>query len=407
LRERSGGTPAETLLAGLAAPLLWTLAPLAWIAGNEAVSDPPALLLGLWLLLAATAALDAVETGRLEAAARPARLAAVCAGLMLGVRPTYLPLVAPMAVVIAVLARRAGRGRSIALQATGLFLGVIALWWGWQLAMDGTRYFQAARSHVRGHAEAWGGSLLTDPAPWSRPWRWLATLAAGWVGRDGLGLLRPATLLVLLALIAAGTLRLARARAWGPLGLTLAWLSAYGGTVLLAFDVGLDRYALPVLPLLGLLAGLGLPRRRAGLVLLLALLLPLGAQTVRLAAAHEGAPRLGHRLAFWLARHVDVSHHVLFATLAAPNLAFYVRAAGVPIVVRPQAAQRLSSEAEQVAASGRVALATEPAPDRPESWQPLARFCRGPISEETGVTELWLYRYAPGVAQLEEPLPCQ
>jgi hypothetical protein len=124
-----------------------------WLVGSGALSDS----LGVALAIAASWLL-CTQTPRPTASG-------FVAGLLLGTRASYWPIVASLFAII-VAQREWGRARHLAF--AGLALGV-ALWAVPFFAVVGIRNFaELARTHVAGHFPWWGGSVLTDSSLVSR-----------------------------------------------------------------------------------------------------------------------------------------------------------------------------------------------------------------------------------------------
>lgn len=119
--------------------------------GSEIYSDTTGLTLGLGAALLALSGRGA--------------LAGLLAGLSLGARPSELPLL----LTLAALPRRQWAAATLALTASTL------AWLGAQLLiLSPAAYLQAARTHLNGHYDQWGGGLLSRELP-----TWGAQLSAG------------------------------------------------------------------------------------------------------------------------------------------------------------------------------------------------------------------------------------
>ena len=399
-RRAVGGDPAEAADAGLAAALLWTLSPAAWLVGTEIFSDPLGLLLASLLLLACVRAQDAAD------ATAWLGLAGLAAGLMLGARLVYVALLGPLAVAAW---RRRGERGPITAAAWGLALTVGA-WLGWQFWEDGTRLIGANLLHTSGHFDV-PQTFFTDSHPWQRPWRLLHALLVHGLGAAWPGLAAwrwPATA-AWTALLGLAALRAWQGRSSGSRTGTLlvAFVLPYAACIVLFFDVGFPRYLLPLTAGACVLAGLGLGgptwvRRLA----LLGLASALGSVSVPLARAHARQPPLSSQLARYFAARPEGRPVLLVSVAEAYGLRLYLsaEARAVETIVSDG---DMASVAAQQSGAGRQVLTTSPSGDRLDRWQPLLHFCRDPLLDPRGPFELLLFRYdAAGGAPASIP-PCR
>jgi hypothetical protein len=274
--------------AGLARWLL-PLGPLAWALGTASLSDGAGL--GALLLCAAL--------GR-DARRLPA--AGLLAGLALGVRPSYLPLLAPLVPLafFAHGARRAARACAFAVLG-GLLWGVPLL-----IVVGPGRYVELTLHHLRGHAQDFGGGVMTIGMGLRGAWHERLLAFATGVPAGAFGPLWPAH-----AALLAAALRLHPPRAWSPalrrvcaaLGLVFA---IYGLFVLFAQPVrGHGRHLLPLCVIAAAcwaaIVQAAFAGRRVRHVLLPAALLLCALPAARWIAALRGTPSAGAQLA----RHVD------------------------------------------------------------------------------------------------------
>lgn len=306
-----GGDLPTLKLAGLAASAIWALLPLSWIAGSQIYSDSLALLLALTMLLlayfAVTAVFGAGNSFRFWLAA------AALSGLLLGVRLAYLPLLLPLVYTI----WHGYKAKTLTIRQILLIGGVfglaVSLWLGWQIWQEGDRLFLAGSQHLGGHYSAWGGSWLTDPAPLTRPIRWLQVLTdyglGGWW--PGQSWLRGPVTLVWLVLLASGLkIILSKNKLLGPLRwLLLWWAIPYFFWILGGQDVTLARYNLPLVAVVTLLAGAGLASWSFSLPqkwLALALVgLTMALVTVPIALEHPHNPPVAQQLTDFINRQLD------------------------------------------------------------------------------------------------------
>jgi len=395
-RRAVGGRAADALASGLLAAGVLALTPLFLTLGSEIFADPTALCLAVGMLWCCALALERGEQGGAFLVA-----AGALAGLTPGARLTYLGLLLPFGCALLLTPARGRRlvGVPVRLAAALAFLLVVLVWVTWQFAQDGWGLIEAARLHLAGHFERWGGSIVDDPEPLRRPQRLFHTLVVSGLGAWGRGFVVPRLLIVstLLPLVLSGATRLLRSRERWPLWLVLAWILPYSVGFLLGHNPEEPRHVLPYLPALAILAGLGLPARRGpALALGLTLLVGLGAVSVPVAYGERETPRLPYRVTRWLEQRPASERPVLLlhsdqhaAILAARQ---QLNTDGYRLV----GADEQLAEARSLHAEGRSAYALEPTAEAPDEWVPVARLCRGVILDTAEPAELWLLRYDPG-----------
>lgn len=202
LLRRSAGATAGWL--GLA---LLTLSPLCWALGTGTLSDG----LGLGLLLLACAAAQRGATpvpttaGDEPASAGWLLLAGLLGGLALGARPSYAPVLALL--LAAGLGQRSiPLGRPLLHLLAGALAGTLAWLVPLLSAVGPRRYLTLCLAHLRGHVQDFGGSVVTDSAPWARAQALLEGALAGALGPSGLGALLLVAVLLLRARVQRSTL---------------------------------------------------------------------------------------------------------------------------------------------------------------------------------------------------------
>ena len=383
---------------GVFAGLLWTLVPLSLISGTEAFSDSLALLLalsGLWL----------TWRGHHEQKALLLGLAGLAFGLMVGVRLSYLPLLSPLLLACGLAARSVKSVRPW-LWAGLAFLFPVALWFGWQLRDDGASYFAAARRHLAGHYEQWGGSIETDHQPLLRPVHALRTfllygLGGWWWGAPWL---RMALTVIWLGLLSVGAGRLIRNRPRFALNVVLLWGGPYLVWVLLSHDVNLDRYFLPLVALACVVGGVGLPRQRWGaggvgglsLGLLALISLPLARQ-------HAAVPTVEVQLAQYSETLARTQRFVLLLPKVTPLFVTYAP----QTLVLDSAPGTTEAMARTYFERGYVMYATaDNAALASGHWQPVMKFCRDALLKSREDSQMTLYRYLPQGAGVAPEISC-
>lgn len=283
--------------------------PLVWLLSNRYMPD----LLGAACALAALHHLAEGRRGR----------GFFLAGVLAGIRLSYLPFVLPAALP----ALRGGAARGIGLGALGVLLWLVPLvadtGWGELIA--------AARAQTEGHFADFGGTVYTEPELGERAAGLLEGLLAHglgayWPGRH------PVTLAVAVgfaAALAAGirplreavSRRMLRVLA-GSWTTYLVWIFLYQNVV------HKSRHVLPLLPLLLGVAALGmwelLRRGHAGRVLVAVLLVSYSAVTLVLVRQHLRPTAIAQVAAELRAAPAGELHVV-----SIPLAGFYLSAVGV------------------------------------------------------------------------------
>jgi hypothetical protein len=394
-RRAIGGGETDGIASGLLAAGTLALTPLFLTLGSEIFADPTALCLAVGMLWCCALALERGEKGGAALVA-----AGALAGLTPGARLTYVGLLLPFGCALLLTPLRGRRllGMPVRLAAGLAFLLVVLVWVTWQFARDGWRLAAAARIHVVGHFNTWGGSVIDDPEPLLRPLRLLNTLVVSGLGAWGRGFVVPRLLIVstLVPLLLVGAARLLRSRERWPLWLVLAWLVPYSVGFALGHDPGQPRHSLPYLPVLAIVAGLGLPARRGPAAALgLALVASLGAISLPVAFKERETPRLSYRVTQWLIERPTSERPVLLVDQDQFPLLLAARQQLAADGFRVIDAKEQLAEARGLHAEGRSAYALEPTAEAPDEWVPVARLCRGEILDTAEPAELWLLRYDP------------
>ena len=400
-RRSTGGSEAEARRAGIAAALLWLLAPLPWLIGTELYSDAPGLLLALWMLLLCWRAL-----AHPEGAAGSLTWAGALGGLLLGVRLAYVTLLLPLVVAF----WRSRRAPHQTARALAAFLGCVALWLGWQVFREGGRLFESGAANLPVHFSEPGHTLATDVRSSTRPLRLVRNVAVfglglWWPGAPPTRL--PATLLVA-GLVAAGLWRLRRGGPSPPRRLPWLWLVPYVLGLLLAFGVDTLRYALPLVAVTCLLAGLGLPSpRRLAAALLVAVVLAIAPVSVPIAREHRETPPVASQLARFLRRAAPAGGLLIVEPGDPAALGLFLANEGPPLTLLPLESPTVPRWIAETEARGLGVYATAPPARQPEEWVAVARFCRSRWLESEGAAELWLFRHDPAAHAAAGSPVCQ
>lgn len=405
-RRSSGGSEREGQLAGFGAGLLWAVVPLSWIGGTEIFSDPLALLLGLLMLWACWQALELKKSQPDNLSSRWWLLgAAILAGLMLGVRLSYLALLLPIAFVTLKFVKDKVKLGIFSIWfplLVGLGLAVPMVWWlGWQLMMEGSNFIKAGLNHLAGHYDEWGGSITTDHQVLTRPARLLETIVVYGVGGwwPGAPWLRLFATLGVAGLLLIGAARLFKASSRTPRILIGLWLLPYGLWILLGNDVDLARYDFPFIALFCMVAGLGLPIatrfKYAGLVALLGVVVTIGAANLPLELEHHTRLPIGPELAQYANQNLNPRQsEILIADDVSPLIFFNLYQAPTFQSGRVSSAN-LAAQVQNFENQKRTVYLTTSTPPTAFSsdWVPVARLCRSQYLESRGPLEVWIYQH--------------
>jgi hypothetical protein len=283
--QRRSGTPAAWVAAGIYATL-----PGPWLADMTPLSDSLGLH-GLTLVLLAT----------VYGGARARIVAGAGVGLLLGVRLSWAPLLAPLGLLALWRAERAWeRGAQLAAGATALALWLVPL----TVAAGGpAALLELALTFTAGHMETWGNTALSTGA--AGPGDRLTAMAWNFfVHATGVG--------ALLLIPLAATRGSARGD-WTLLTLAVPYLL----WILLAQNPDKPRHVLPLVPLLVLIAAPGaatwaarLGRYRGALALAPALVLAATAPRLATVATELPAPLQAVR---WVTAHHGPEHLQIYA----------------------------------------------------------------------------------------------
>lgn len=397
-RRAGGASTQESKLAALGATVTWALVPIAWLNGSEIFGDPTALLLSLVMLWLCWQSLQSGSN-----AAAYLLPAAVLAGLILGIRLAYLPLL-----LVLVYATWKNRNYKLKWKILPYLIAVvfgltIAIWFGWQLAMDGLRFFEVGKQQLSGHYSEWGDSALSDNSMWTRPVRLIKTyliygLGSWWPGTTWLRW--PVTLLFL-ALTINGVRRIARSSQQSVKVIALIWTASYLLCTLINFDVDLTRYYFPLIAINCVVAAMGLPTNwKWGYPVLLATAVALALVVIPLSFEHQHHPPLGVQLTDYTTTELNQATSTIIISDDTPALVFFMQNNAPTYQMMRVFAPNLTQQTQKLVASGHTVYATWLPGDAPVGWVPVARLCRNPLLESRGPLEMGLYRYSPAAAFL-------
>jgi hypothetical protein len=388
-RRGTGGAPPAGRRAAVVAGLLWVLSPLSWLVGTQIGSEPLALLVALTVLWLSSRSVAGSSPDSLP-------LAGGLAGLLLGIRLPYGSLLLPLFEAVrrrlttpdGPLARRALVWCAVAAALP------VAAWLGWQVSMDGGAFFAMADLRLRAHYGNWTERVLAHGHWFSRPAGLARVLAVdglgGWWPGLPLGRL-PATVGWAALIVTGGGRLLASPVARQMLAF---WTIPYLLMILLFNDVGLSRYALPLVAGVCMLGGMASPERPLPAYgIAAAMAFALAAVTLPLAREHRRAPLLAVQWVRYLAQLQPPERAAVVVTDDVPLVSLvieeYAPAHRHALVSRPEMPALVAAyEAE-----GRRVYSTSPDPTAPHEWIPLACFARNPLLQSRGPWELWLYEH--------------
>ena len=411
-RKKCGGNERDVRLTRYTTALLWAVIPLSWLDGSEIFSDPPGLLLAVTLLWLCQKALDSQRY-----ALRWLLAGAIIGGLMVGVRLSYVPLL--LALIYAVFKvwyirsstktriidsanphpRFSGflltRAAFVPISVFAVFAFVVVLWLAWQFLQDGLNFITAGREHLVVHYAAEGGrSAVTDSHLLTRPLRFAERFIifglGGWW--PGLPLVRLVVAIGLGGLLACGLWQVGRSAGRDMQLLLLLWVVPYALWVILSNDVDLARYYFPLVALVCMLAGIGLPTRRflaAAAVGVVCVALTL--VTVPLALAHATDTPLGSKLAAYTRTHLVPQHSVMFVPDNLSALLIFTQREA-PMITSTRLSPLASANFSDVDRKSNLVYKVDLPNQAEDGWSPVVRLCREPLLHSRDYHELWIYR---------------
>jgi hypothetical protein len=149
---------------------------------------------------------------------------------------------------------------------------------------------------------------------------------------------------------------------------------------------------LPAAGLACIVAGLGAPSRAwACAVVMAAWLAAAGSISLPLAMRQREVPPIEHQLVDFVRASGGAPATVL--DRRGELLADLLDGAVERAVVREPG---LAARTRELEAAGRRVYSTAPAPDRPQDWRPVARFCWNEPLDLRAAKEVWLFLHGPG-----------
>jgi hypothetical protein len=318
------------------------------------------------------------------------------------------------------------------------------------------RFFTAIATDLNGHYTTWGNTLTTNSDLLGRFSQLLKNDLA-----YGLGMWWPASdfavawwrwpaSLVLLLLLGVGGMRLAHTanntstttpnkhsstasipkatyakskHQHTALILALLWLLPYSIGVLITLDIDQARYSLPVVALLCIVAGVGLPKltlkkptlpssslflssqRRHWQLLNLAwivvIVVTIGLVSIPLALAHRSEVPIGQNLVNYVQSELDPSFSAIIISDETPLLFFYMQDE-IPKFLSLRLGQAdMEAAIKGLESQGRTVFVTTLDSTNPNQWGdsgqwvPEIKFCRSALLESSGPFEVQLYRHVP------------
>jgi hypothetical protein len=396
--RRTGGSAPAAVRAAIAAGLAWTFVLVANTTGTEIISDPMGAATAVTLLWLSWSAYE-------RGSGRRALIALVLAGVLPGIRLPAWTLTGPAWLSAWYLAGRRDRTTWSSSRGVLAVLVPVLAWAGWEIGHEGGAFVRVGWATASGHLRTWGGSIFTDRHPFRRPGRMVETFSTFGIGGWAPGAPWPRIFvtMVLGALALVGTWRLVRSAR--PAALFAAcWIVPYVAYHFLLHTVDLPRYQLVPVALACLLAGIGVPRSAgAGIAASVVLVAALGSVTIPAARVHGRVPPVEYQFAAYCSS-LPPGSAVLMPE-SSTVLETFTRELAPDIAIFPWAEADPRTISGRRQGSDRPLYSTEPDPDDPNAWRPVAHFCSEAIFDGASLSETWLFRYEPGSAADSTPLP--
>jgi Protein of unknown function (DUF2723) len=394
----NGASSNVARIAGFVTGTIWLLTPISWIDGTEIFSDPIALLVALFVLLCCWYYNLSLQWSWLT-------VASVLAGLLLGIRLSYVFLLVPLMYVW-----WQARGRKAFRASFVWFSMSVLVWLTWQFLMNPSSFIAAGERHLEGHFTSWGGSAVTKQLSLKLIWMFFKTFSVYGIGWwDGQSAVRLAVMCLTGVLFLVGVYVLLKRSKRSVMTFVALWSLPYLVWLMVAHDVSLARYYFPLVADFCLMVGLALPAflstkwgfqiSTPGLALTISLM---AASVVPLAFEHGRTPSLDMQLATY-ARTLPKS--ILADNFPADLLR---QAPQVQSLIIPGGENNVLAETQHYRVMGAPIYATSrvlgTVPQR--DWLPVVRFCINPLLRSRGLHELILYKYQKDFTTQPSVLPC-
>jgi hypothetical protein len=259
-------------------------------------------------------------------------------------------------------------------------------WLAWLAARDPSILIRGASSHVGGHFLRWGETLWTDHHPLTRPLRAFRTVAVSGLGASpsqGRGIVVSAAWLAILALAGArGSWR-------SPVSRVVAlWAVPHLFYILVGHDIDYPRYLLSAVAFLTLVGGLA-PLRfgRAGIAAVIVTVGAMATVSGPWALRQRRMPPIEVRVARFLARRAPAA----LAVVDHSGLQFFLEETHADIVSMPATTEGIVALQQMWESAGREAFTTDPPPQDPAAWVPVAHFCADRLLNPYLIQDLWLF----------------
>jgi len=380
-----GATDSRAGWCGWGTAALWLVTPIGWVIGGQILSDPVGLSFGAVFLALCVAA---VQRGPGAWTA-----AAVLGGLAAGVRLVDVTMLGP--VVAEAWRRRRERWRGLPAPLVLVVAGAAGVlpWLLWLALRDSSILIHGAGSHVGGHFGRWGESLWTDHDPLTRPLRALHTVAVSGLGASaspGRGVVVAAAWIAILVLAGAS------GRWRGPVSRVIGlWSVPHLLYILVGHDIDYPRYLLSAVAFLTLVGGLALLRfPRAGTAAVIVALGAMATVSGPLALKQRRMPPIEIRVERFLARRAPAT----LAVMDHSGLQFFLEDGHADIVSAAATPESIVSLRQMWESTGREVFTTDPPPQDPAGWVPVAHFCTDRLLNPYLIQDLWLF--APATSPL-------
>jgi hypothetical protein len=373
-----GATESRAGWCGWATAALWLVTPIGWVIGGQILSDPVGLFFGAMLLAVCVAAVDRGPGAWIAAA--------VLGGLAAGVRLVDVTMVGPVAAEA--WRRRHERWRGIPAPLVLLMAGAAGVlpWLVWLAVRDSSILISGVSSHVGGHFQRWGESLWTDHHPLTRPLRAAHTVAVSGLGASawhGRGVVVSAAWAAILALAGAS------GRWRGPVSRVIGfWAVPHLVYIFVGHDIDYPRYLLSAVAFLTVVGGLALFRfPRAGTVAVIVAVAAMATVSGPLALEQRRMPPIEIRVEWFLARRAPAA----IAVVDQSGLKFFLENSTADIVSMGATAEGVVSLRQMWESAGREVFTTDPPPQDPAGWVPVAHFCTDRLLNPYLIQDLWLF----------------